>query len=249
MKVLAVTGGGQGIGRAICLFFANEGYAVSIADTDAAAGREVVRMIERSGVPAQINRWVARTGKELGCPDVLVNNAGIGGRAPFLELKARDFDRVIAVSLRGAFLCSQGFARHMARRRKGGAIVNIASTRTFMSEAGTEAYTAAKGGIVALTHGMAISLGPLGIRVNSVSPGPNAEKQAPIPDLESRKSGCRLNRKLRCLFTGPRRAARGHRRSLPLPRRAGRLCHRPEPEHRRRHDRQDDLRGLTQLNN
>src|SRR5262249_42334341 len=89
---------------------------------------------------------------------------------PFLELKARDFDRVIAVNLRSAFLCSQAFARHMAKRRSG-AIVNIASTRAFMSEPGTEAYTASKGGVVALTHGMAISLGPMGIRVNSVSPG------------------------------------------------------------------------------
>ena len=78
---------------------------------------------------------------------------------------------MIAVNLRGTFLCAQAFARHMAKAKKGGAIVNIASTRAFMSEAGTEAYTAAKGGIVALTHGMAISLGPLGIRVNSISPG------------------------------------------------------------------------------
>ena len=182
MKVLAVTGGGQGIGRAVSLFFANAGYAVSIADADAAAGREVVRMIEANGgtalflrtdvgVPAQIARWVAHTVKKLGCPDALVNNAGIGRRAPFLDLKARDFDRAITVNLRSTFLCSQGFARHMARRRKGGTIVNIASTRAFMSEAGTEAYTASKGGIVALTHGMAISLGPMGIRVNSISPG------------------------------------------------------------------------------
>ena len=122
------------------------------------------------GMPAQIEKWIARTVAKLGCPDALVNNAGIGQRAPFLKLKTKDFDRVIAVNLRGTFLCSQGFARHMARRG-GGAIVNIASTRAFMSEAGTEAYTASKGGIVALTHGMAISLGPMGIRVNSVSPG------------------------------------------------------------------------------
>jgi NAD(P)-dependent dehydrogenase (short-subunit alcohol dehydrogenase family) len=182
VRILAVTGGGQGIGRAISLLFANAGYAVSIADVDAAAGREVARRINAGGgtaifvrtdvgVPAQIERWVAQTVKKLGCPDVLVNNAGIGRRAPVLALKTRDFDRVIAVNLRGTFLCSQRFARHMARRRKGGAIVNIASTRAFMSEAGTEAYTAAKGGIVALTHGMAISLGPQRIRVNCVSPG------------------------------------------------------------------------------
>jgi NAD(P)-dependent dehydrogenase (short-subunit alcohol dehydrogenase family) len=181
VKVLALTGGAQGIGRAVALRFASAGYAVSIADPDAAAGRETVRMVEDAGVkclsvrtdvgiPAQIEKWVARTVEKLGCPDALVNNAGIGKRAPFLKLKTKDLDRVIAVNLRGTFLCSQGFARHMARRG-GGAIVNIASTRAYMSEAGTEAYTASKGGIVALTHGMAISLGTMGIRVNSVSPG------------------------------------------------------------------------------
>lgn len=181
MKVLAVTGGAQGIGRAVALRFARAGYAVSIADPDAAAGREAAEIIRSRGVkclfvradvgvPAQIGRWVARTVGELGCPDVLVNNAGIGRRAPFLKLKTKDFDRVIAVNLRGTFLCSQGFARHM-ERLGAGAIINVASTRAYMSEAGTDAYTASKGGIVALTHGMAISLGPMGIRVNSVSPG------------------------------------------------------------------------------
>jgi len=182
VKVVAVTGGAQGIGRAVCLRFAAAGYAVSIADADAAAGREAARMVANLGacslyvrtdvgVPAQIERWVRRTAAELGCPDALVNNAGIGRRAPFLALKRSDFDRVLAVNLRGTFLCSQAVARRMAKRGRGGAIVNIASTRAFMSEPGTEAYTASKGGIVALTHGMAMSLGPLGIRVNSVSPG------------------------------------------------------------------------------
>jgi len=182
VKVVAVSGGAQGIGRAVCLRFAAAGYAVSIADPDAAAGREAARMVEDLGAKslfvrtdvgaaAQIERWVKRTVAALGCPDALVNNAGIGRRAPFLALKARDFDRVIAVNLRGTFLCSQAVARRMARRGRGGAIVNIASTRAFMSEPGTEAYTASKGGIVALTHGIAMSLGPLGIRVNSVSPG------------------------------------------------------------------------------
>lgn len=182
MKVLAVTAGAQGIGRAIALRFAHAGYAVSIADTDAAAGREAARLVAAAGgvglftridvaVPAQVRRWVERTIAAFGCPDALVNNAGIGRRQPFLELRLADFDRVLAVNLRGAFLCSQAFARHMVKRRRGGAIVNIASTRARMSEPGTEAYTASKGGIAALTHGMAISLGPKGIRVNSVSPG------------------------------------------------------------------------------
>jgi NAD(P)-dependent dehydrogenase (short-subunit alcohol dehydrogenase family) len=182
VRVVAVTGGAQGIGRAVCLHFARAGYAVSIADPDAAAGREAAGLVEDMGakslfvrtdvgVPSQIERWVARTVAKLGCPDALVNNAGFGRSAPFLKLKIADFDRVLAVNLRGTFLCSQAVARRMAKARKRGAIVNIASTRAFMSEPGTEAYTASKGGIVALTHAMAMSLGSLGIRVNAVSPG------------------------------------------------------------------------------
>lgn len=182
MKIVAVTGGAQGIGRAVSLHFARAGYAVSIADPDAAAGREAAEMVEIMGgkslfvrtdvgVPAQVEKWVRTTVAKLGCPDALVNNAGFGRGAPFLKLKLKDFDRVLAVNLRGTFLCSQAVARRMVKARKRGAIVNIASTRAFMSEPGTEAYTASKGGIVALTHGMAMSLGSKGIRVNSVSPG------------------------------------------------------------------------------
>lgn len=182
MKIVAITGGGQGIGRATAFHFARAGYAVSIADRDAAAGREAQRILREMGAPsvfvrtdvakeAQVEAWIRATVERLGCPDVLINNAGISRNAPFLMLKPRDFDRVIATNLRGVFLCSQAAARRMAARRKGGAIVNIASTRAFMSEPNTEAYTASKGGIAALTHGMAMSLAPYRIRVNSVSPG------------------------------------------------------------------------------
>ena len=118
-----------------------------------------------------VRKWMEVTAQKLGCPDVLINNAGIMRRSPFLELSPEDFDRVLAINLRGTFLCSQEVARRMIEAGKGGAIINIASTRAFMSEPGTEAYTASKGGIVSLTHGMAISLGPYGIRVNCISPG------------------------------------------------------------------------------
>jgi NAD(P)-dependent dehydrogenase (short-subunit alcohol dehydrogenase family) len=182
MKAVAITGGAQGIGRAIALRFAAAGYAVSIADPDENAGVEAAGLIERTGARGlyvradtaqaeQVDRWITQTVQELGCPDVLVNNAGIGRRGPFLELSTTDFDRVIAVNLRGTFLCSQTVARRMVERGQGGAIINIASTRAFMSEPGTEAYTASKGGIVALTHAMAVSLGAHGIRVNCISPG------------------------------------------------------------------------------
>jgi len=187
MKVIAITGGGAGIGRGIAWHFARLGYAVSITDRDRQAGKEALQVMREAGTealfvpgdvskPADVNRWLAKTKAALGVPDVLVNNAGMEIRKDVLKLSIAEFDRVIATNLRGTFLCSQSAARMMARRRIApgqarGAIINIASTRALMSEAGTEGYTASKGGIVALTHGMAISLARHRIRVNCISPG------------------------------------------------------------------------------
>jgi len=191
MKVIAITGGGAGLGRGIAWHFARAGYGVSIIDRDRQAGAECLQVMREAGTkalfvpgdvskPADVNRWLAKTRAELGVPDVLINNAGTEIRKDVLTLSVAEFDRVIAVNLRGTFLCSQAVARMMAKRRlpkngqkerERGCIVNIASTRAFMSEPGTEGYTASKGGIIALTHGMAISLARHRIRVNAVSPG------------------------------------------------------------------------------
>jgi NAD(P)-dependent dehydrogenase (short-subunit alcohol dehydrogenase family) len=182
MKVIAITGGGAGIGRGIAWHFARAGWAVSITDTDRQAGKEALEVMREAGVeslftpgdiskPADVSRWLARTKSALGVPDLLVNNAGIEIRKDVLKLTIAEFDKVIATNLRGTFICSQTVAKMMARREHGGAIINIASTRAFQSEPGTEGYTASKGGIVALTHGMAISLAPYRIRVNCISPG------------------------------------------------------------------------------
>ena len=182
MKIIAITGGGAGIGRGIAWHFARAGYAVSITDRDRQAGKEALQVMREAGCeaifvpgdiskPADMNRWLAQTKAKLGCPDVLVNNAGAMIRKDVLKLSVAEFDRVISTNLRGTFICSQAAAKMMAKRGHGGCIINIASTRAFMSEAGTEGYTASKGGIVALTHGMAISLARHRIRVNSVSPG------------------------------------------------------------------------------
>jgi NAD(P)-dependent dehydrogenase (short-subunit alcohol dehydrogenase family) len=182
MKVAAITGGGQGIGRAVAYRFADAGYAVSICDTDPAAGREALAVLEsraaggfflRTDVskPDEVTAWMKGTVRHLGVPDVLVNNAGIMIRKDVLKLTPREFDKVVATNLGGAFYCAQAAAQAMVKRRRGGTIINIASTRAFMSEPDTEGYTASKGGIVALTHGLAISLARHRIRVNCISPG------------------------------------------------------------------------------
>ena len=182
MKVAMITGGGQGIGRCLAESFAERGYAVSIAERDQDAGRETVeRITGRNGsarawtvdvsAPEAVSAWVDATCRDVGVPDVLVNNAGFSRNRDFLELAVEDFDAVVSTNLRGTFLVTQAVARRLVTARRGGAVVNIASTRALMSEPGTEAYSASKGGILALTHAMAMSLGPHGIRVNTVSPG------------------------------------------------------------------------------
>ncbi|WNQ09703.1 glucose 1-dehydrogenase [Paenibacillus aurantius] len=180
-KTALITGGGQGIGRALALRFAQDGYAVSLVDRDKEAGLEVIRHIRQYGGNAMfmcidvadeeaVGRWMQLTHEDMGRVDVLINNAGIMANGSMLELPVSEFDRVIAVNLRGTFVCSQQAARIMKSLGKG-SIINIASTRALMSEPDTEAYSASKGGILSLTHAMAVSLGGYGIRVNAISPG------------------------------------------------------------------------------
>lgn len=176
-----ITGGAQGIGRATAMAFAQQGYSVSISDIHKEAGIELVRMIRKEGGQAMfvmadnskkehIERWMRVTVEDYGPPDILINNAGIAKNGSMFELALEDWDYVYEVNLRGAFICSQMAARYM-KQKQSGAIINIVSTRALMSEADTEAYSASKGGILALTHAMAVSLGRYGIRVNAISPG------------------------------------------------------------------------------
>jgi len=180
-KVAAITGGAQGIGRACAMLFSRKGYRVAILDPHREAGFEVIRAIRQQGGDAlyiagdvaneaDVEKWFQVTESELGPVEVLINNAGISPFKPMFELTAAEFDRVLSVNLRGTFLCSKRAAISMRRTGKG-SIINIASTRALMSEPDGEAYAASKGGILALTHAMAVSLGPYGIRVNAISPG------------------------------------------------------------------------------
>ncbi len=176
--VVLVTGGAHGIGRGIALRLLEDGFRVVIADIDEEAGRQLV--IESAGEITTIKTDVAdeesvralfeQINADFGRLNGLINNAGIARAhaVPVDQLELADWNRMLATNLTGVFLCSK-YGIPLLRTCRG-AIVNIASTRALQSEANTEAYSAGKGGVVALTHAMAMSLGPQ-IRVNCISPG------------------------------------------------------------------------------
>ena len=180
-KVVIVTGAGEGIGRAAAEKYGESGAYVVVADINREAGEETRDfIIKKKGKAVFIKTDVAKeedcrrlaeeTVKEYGKIDILINNAGIADakKAGIFGEGMEEFDRVISVNLRGTFMCSKYCVPFM---KPGSSIVNISSTRAFMSEPETEAYSASKGGIAALTHSMAVSLSEKNIRVNSISPG------------------------------------------------------------------------------
>ncbi|NSW91780.1 MAG: SDR family oxidoreductase [Firmicutes bacterium] len=180
-KTVVVTGGGQGIGRVICRSFAKEGAKVIIADIDEEAGQENEEYINKNGGEAifiktnvaleeDVRNLFKHVSEKYGRVDVLINNAGIGAGGTIFTRSMDEWDRVIAVNLRGTYMCSR-YAAELMAKKGGGAIINISSTRALMSEPNTEPYSASKGGILALTHSLAVSLGEYGIRVNSICPG------------------------------------------------------------------------------
>lgn len=180
-KIVVVTGAGKGIGRSIARAYARHGARVVILDKDGERLAETEELLRQRGGeseavvvdlsrPLEIEAAMRRIGDRFERLDVLINNAGLGiFKSPYL-LSLEEWDYVLATNLRGSFLCSREAARLM-RSNGGGSIVNIASTRALMSEPNSEAYAASKGGLLALTHALALSLGPDRIRVNAVSPG------------------------------------------------------------------------------
>lgn len=178
-KTVLVTGGAQGIGAAIAMAYAREGFEVIIADIDAEAAKERQEIIAKQGhrskyitIDVGCAESVAAMMNDLRQDniilDVIINNAGISQWTPIEDSTIEDWDRVINTNLRGAYAVIK-YGLPLLRSKA--AIVNIASTRAFMSEPDTHAYSASKGGLLALTHSMAISLSARGIRVNAVSPG------------------------------------------------------------------------------
>lgn len=182
-KKVLVTGAAQGIGLGIATHFAKAGANTIIIDKDAEAGDEALKTIKAQGLKVEFYQCDVAEEQEIKSVftkisakyevlDVLVNNAGIAD--PFVgsleELDVAQLDKILAVNLRGPLLCCK-YAMSLLKKSENSAILNISSTRAYMSEPNTFPYSASKGGLEALTHSLAISLQEENVRVNAIAPG------------------------------------------------------------------------------
>jgi NAD(P)-dependent dehydrogenase (short-subunit alcohol dehydrogenase family) len=201
-QVVVVTGAANGIGAACARLFTTSGAAVALWDIDAAAAQSLAAELARAGARAQgfacdvarsgeVAAALAATVAAFGRVDVLVNNAGIFRAAEFLDIAEADWDAVIDVNLKGAFLVGQAVAREMAKSG-GGAIVNMSSVNGVTAIPSIASYNASKGGIDQLTRVMALSLADRGVRVNAVAPGTIATELAQKAVLGSAEAAARI---------------------------------------------------------
>ena len=187
-KVVAITGGSQGIGLAIAQRFAEEGADISFCYRSNKAGAdEVVANIQKTGRKvagfqydvssvSDGQKFITDTAAQFGKIDVLVNNAGLERRADFWDVTESDFDAVLNVNLKGLFFITQAFVKnHMAApsgdKRSGRKVINISSVHEELPFPHFASYCASKGGVKMLTRNLSIELAPLGITINSIAPG------------------------------------------------------------------------------
>lgn len=178
-KVALVTGGARGIGQAVARAFAREGALVVIADINEAGARDAAAELGPDAmglgvdvaVPASVQAMVDAIVAKHGRIDVLMNNAGVGGNTPFLEIPMEEWNRIVGINLTGAFTVAQLCARLMVQGGRGGKIVNVASLSGQRGGNGRAAYGSAKAGLELLTKVMAVELAQYGINVNNIAPG------------------------------------------------------------------------------
>jgi NAD(P)-dependent dehydrogenase (short-subunit alcohol dehydrogenase family) len=179
-RTALITGGGSGLGRAICIRFAEAGARVAVADISLENAIETAKMIEAQGGEAfaekldvtrrsEVETLTSEVLRRSGSLDILVNSAGRAIRGTALEYKEEDWAAIIGVNLTGTFFCCQAAGRQMALQRRG-KIINMASIGGFIAYSGSIAYLASKGGVVQLTRGFAIELAPYNIQVNAIAP-------------------------------------------------------------------------------
>ena len=178
-KVAVITGAGQGIGKAIAVAFAAENCRVVVSDLNKAACDEVVAEIKEKGgsaiavkcdasVKTEIDKMIGETIEEFGGLDIIVNNAGIFPFRPFAEMTEEEWDQVLDVNLKSAFLCSQAAAKMMSA---GGRIINISSIASVIGFAGLVHYCSSKSGMFGLTRAVALEIANRHITVNAIAPG------------------------------------------------------------------------------
>lgn len=182
-KAAVVTGAASGIGRGVALGLAKAGADVAVADINETGAKEAARVIANEtgarafGVRVDVTEkasaetMVSAVLRKFGRLDILVNNAGIAPAHPLADFPEEDWDKCVAINLKGYFLCGQAAARAMLRQGQGGCIVNMSSKSGVRGSACNSAYNATKFGVIGLAQGWARELAPHGIRVNSVLPG------------------------------------------------------------------------------
>jgi glucose 1-dehydrogenase len=182
-KSIAITGGDQGIGRAIAERLAQEGADIAICYRSNQSGAlEVVAEITKLGRRAAAiqcdvgriaagQRFITEAVAQLGKLDILINNAGLEHRADFWDVTEADFDAVLNVNLKGLFFLTQAFVRHCMQTKSGGKVINISSVHEELPFPHFASYCASKGGVKMLTRNLSIELAPLGITINSIAPG------------------------------------------------------------------------------
>lgn len=180
-QVAVITGAGRNIGKAMANLFASEGAKIAVVETHEGRGQSVVSEIEKSGREAmlvlcdvskssEIQEMVKKVVARFGGVDILVNNAALTDRVNILESTEEEFDKVIAVTLKGPYLVGKYVAAQMVKQGRGGRILNVASTSGLIGRRDAIAYSAAKGGVINLTRAMAVQLAPYKIRVNCLTP-------------------------------------------------------------------------------